>query len=154
MTLVAGIFSRTARLRIPDEACNTLSRVISRMPDERVAVFRDDRVCIVKVDVKAFGEAAWFAGTDGSVTGVTGEPLIGPDPGVRNRAREAEILHQSLGKARWHELAMTRGVFSAASYHPEPARLAIATDRLGLRPMYVWIGNEFVAFSGQLRVLE
>ena len=154
MTLVAGIFCRTTRPQILEGACHTLLSSISRMPDERVTVFRDDRVCIAKVDIGAFGELAWFQGSDGSVTGVTGEPLYGTDAGIGNRARDTEILHQGLGDAAWHELAVTRGAFTAVSYHLRPVRIAIATDRLGLRPMYVWVGDEFVVFTSQLRVLE
>ncbi|MBC7790326.1 MAG: hypothetical protein H7Z74_10305 [Anaerolineae bacterium] len=154
MTLVAGIFSRSARLEIPDETCNTLSRVISRDLNDSPSVFRDKRLFVVKADIGAFGEPAWVTGPDGSVTAVTGEPLLESVSGAHNRALETALLHQSHSESRWNALASARGVFTAMSYYPSPARIAIATDRLGLRPMFVWLGDEHIAFASQLRILE
>ncbi|MBA3557831.1 MAG: hypothetical protein H0W30_04445 [Gemmatimonadaceae bacterium] len=153
MTLIAGLFSRHADTPIPDSACNELAREISRHSQDRVEMFRDRRACIAKVDVGAFGEPAWLSNA-GSVTAVAGCPLIGGTDARQARSKDTAAVHECASKGEWGLLAQTRGVFSAAHYSPGPARLILATDRLGVRPVFVWVGDQLVAFASQLRLLE
>ena len=154
MTLIAGLFSRHAHTPIPDAACNELTREISRYAQDRVEIFRDPRVCIVKVDIGAFGEPAWLS-TEGSVTAVAGCPLIGGATGAANvRSLDTATVHSCARDGKWELLAQARGVFSAAHYSAAPTRLVLVSDRLGVRPMFMWVGDNLVAFASQLRVLE
>ncbi len=154
MTLIAGLFSRHAHTPIPDAVCNELAGEISRHSQDRVEIFRDPRACIAKVDIGAFGEPAWLS-IDGSVTAVAGCPLIdGATDAEHVRGPDTEAVHRCAREGNWELLAQTRGVFSAAHYSPAPARLILATDRLGVRPVFVWVGDDLVAFASQLRVLE
>src|SRR5436189_143421 len=51
-------------------------------------------------------------------------------------------------------LAGARGAFCAVHYHPDAGRLTLVTDKLGVRPLYYWIGDDHVIFATALRVLE
>src|SRR2546426_839289 len=50
--------------------------------------------------------------------------------------------------------AGARVVFCAVHYHPDASRLTLITDKLGVRPLYYWIGDDHVIFATALRVLE
>jgi hypothetical protein len=51
-------------------------------------------------------------------------------------------------------LTETRGVFSVAHYDRAARRLVIATDKLGIRPLYVWTDGDTVVYSSTMRLLE
>jgi asparagine synthetase B (glutamine-hydrolysing) len=156
MTLLAGILSRRPHAQVHDEACKALKRLISRRSDDHISIFRDPRVCLVKLDVGAYGQPAYRVDPSGTVTMLAGEPLLRRDVGQEEgggRARDLAILHQSWDKGDWTALRETQGVFCAVHYHPDTATLTLFMDKLGLRPLYYWMGDTYFVFAGALRVL-
>jgi asparagine synthase (glutamine-hydrolysing) len=156
MSLIAGIFRRNPETPISESACEALKAAVSRYPKEHIEVFKDSRAFLVKFDIGAFGEPAFRIDPTGSVTMMAGEPLLRGNHGTypAGRARELEILHHEWDKENWKVLDQAQGTFCAAHYRPDTATLSLVADKLGVRPLYYWVGESYVVFAGALRVLE
>ena len=153
MTLLAGAFSRRGPLKHPDALLAALSGLISRDASDRVDVVRDEHALLLKVDTGAFGVPARL--DDGTVaTFVAGEPIISANSERRNRSDDVVVLHAGLRAGKHDVLARARGVFAVAQYDRRAKTMLLATDRLGVRPLYLWADGETVVFSSTIRVLE
>lgn len=154
MTLLAGAYARGGPLQDPDALLSALSGLMSRDARDVVDVVRDDRALLLKVDTGAFQVPARI--DDGSVaTFVAGEPIIAPASGERrHRGDDVARLHDELGVGRHEVLARARGTFSVARYDRRTQSIVIATDKLGVRPMYLWTTPDLVVFSSSLRLIE
>ncbi len=154
MTLLAGAFRRRGALERSDDLLAAMTRHMSRTASDRLEIVRDENALLVKVDVGAFQERGQT--DDGTaVTFVAGEPIVTTlDPGSRSRATDTTALHHTLRGREYGRLADTRGVFSVAHYDRGSRRLVIATDKLGIRPLYVWTDGDTVVFSSTIRLLE
>lgn len=157
MTILAGILSRREGLAVPDAACADLRRAITRHPSDEIEEFRDGASCLLKVDVGAYGERASLGDEAGRVSLLAGEPLLSAgDGGVgwRTRTEDLARLHAAWAEGRWDELRAADGTFCAAHYDPRARRLSLVADKLSLRPLYYWVGEEFAVFASALRILE
>jgi asparagine synthase (glutamine-hydrolysing) len=155
MTLIAGIFSRNDR-PLTDSACASLRQTISRNPTDEVEIFRDHRSCFAKVDIGAFGEPGSFRDANGALSLLAGEPLLGnPDTSTgSNRLQDLTAIHEQALKHNWNVLRETDGTFCLVHYQPQTGTLSLATDKLGIRPLYFWLDDDLVVFASALRVLE
>lgn len=156
MTLIAGMISRNPR-RPPDPAgCASLRSTISRFPGDKIEAFADDRCFLVKVDTGAFGDSGTLVSPDlGLTTLLAGEPLLDPPRAERGRTADLQRIHEAFRAEEGSEVLRTsRGVFSVAHYDARAGTLVVATDKLGVRPIYYSIGPEFVVFASALRMIE
>lgn len=153
MSFFAGIYSLIDGVSPPDAACAELRNAISRDADEVIVEFSSEWCYFAKVDIGAFGSKGHLDDGAGNFSMLTGEPLI---PGTQRSGRESDLsaIRESLVSAQPELLARSRGVFSAADYRANGATLTLMTDRLGIRPVYYWVGDEFLIFSSTLRVIE
>ena len=156
MTVLAGAFSRLDDATLPDALCAELLRAISRHPGDRPATYRDQRCLLAKIDVGAYGEPAFREEAPGSVCLLAGEPLLTLNQRQtgRSRSHDLEILHRELRRGHWNVLAAAHGVFSLAHYERTTGQLTLSTDKLGIRPLYYWVGERYVVFASALRILE
>ena len=156
MTLIAGIFSRNPENAVPDSACEALRGAISRHPGDEVKIFRDARCFLAKVDVGAYGEPAFRVSPQGTVSMLAGEPLVRLEvPNAwRTRTEDLEALHDSWDKGDWNLLRRVNGAFCAVYYKPGAGTLSLIADKLCIRPVYYWVGDEYVIFASALRILE
>jgi len=156
MTILAGAFSLQSNTRLPRALCSALLANLSRDPSDPVAIFRDYRCLLAKVDIGAYEAPAFRRDPKGSVAMLAGEPLLRSGDGVStgSRNRDLEILHQEWDRAAWSRLGASRGVFSGSHYAAAPGQLSLVTDKLGVRPLYYWVGPEYVVFASALRILE
>lgn len=156
MTLLAGVFSRRPDRPIDDALCVPLRAALSRHPGEAVATFRDARCFLAKVDVGAYRAPAFLIDGASAVSMLCGEPLLtlGSDAVSRTRDRDLAVLHREWRSGHWGALTAAQGVFSAAHYAADAGTLTLATDKLGIRPLYYWLGPEYVIFASALRLLE
>jgi hypothetical protein len=154
VTLLAGAYGRGGPLKDPDALLSALSGLLSRDARDRVDVVRDDRALLLKVDTGAFQVPGRL--DDGTVaTFVAGEPIIAPASGARaHRGDDVSALHRELRAGRYDILQRARGVFAVAQYDRGTQTLVIATDKLGVRPLYVWTTPDLVVFSSSLRLIE
>ncbi|HVT40006.1 MAG TPA: asparagine synthase-related protein, partial [Gemmatimonadaceae bacterium] len=154
MTLLAGAFSRRGPLRRSDELLAAITRHMSRNPSDRPEIVRDENALLLKIDIGAF-KARGQIDEDGVATFVAGEPIVTTlDPSSRTRATDTAALHRVLLSRQFSRLADTRGVFSVAQYDRNNRRLVIATDKLGIRPVFIWTDGDTVVFSSTIRLLE
>lgn len=159
MTLIAGFFSRGPEHRVPNSVRETLRRIVSRNAGDEVRVFEDQRSFFVKVDIGAYGEDAFYEGADNNLSLLAGEPLLALEDDEdgeawQSRTRDLERLHDSWSNGDESLIRRARGVFCAAHYKRDDGTLTLVTDKLGIRPMYYWVGEPYVAFATALRVLE
>lgn len=152
MSLFAGIYSLRPGVEPDPDAVEAISRLISRRGDE-IETYRDGRFFIAKLDFGAFGDRAFLA--DRTVTAVTGEPLFHTDASPANgRGEDVQQIADRLNAADLSVLRRCQGSFSLCHYDPAGQALILATDRVGVRPVYLNIGDSAVFFSSNLRVLE
>ncbi len=156
MTLIAGIVSRRPGVPVPATACESLRRSISRDPRDEARVFADERSYFVKVDIANYGEPADIAGEDGTLTLVTGEPLLILDGESKpsGRKRDAALIHDAFLNNDPGILRSANGAFAAIHYKPSTGSLTLIADKLAIRPLYYWIDDDIVVVASSLRVLE
>jgi len=154
MSLVAGIFNRHNR-PVPDSTCLSLARLISRNPTDEVTWFGGANAYFVKIDIGAFAESGSFADESGALSLLTGEPLLRDVPARdSNRQQELRILHDKCRQGTWDVFKRADGTFCFVHYQPQTGALTLVTDKLGVRPLYLWMDDEWVVFASTLRVIE
>jgi len=153
MSIIAGIYVRDKKREIPQNVCGELKKLISRRADENIFVFGDSRAFFVKADVGAFGEAGHYADAENSISLLAGAPLLS-NAENGDRERDLRQIHESLANKNTEILTGAQGVFCLANYRSENQSLILVADRLGVRPLYYWISENYVIFSTALRVLE
>lgn len=155
MTLVAGIW-HPGRVALPGDLTGALTRALSRSAEDTPVTFEAEGVHLAKVDIGAFGDPAMHRDGAGAVTMVTGEPLLDAGDGSawRSRAVDTRLLHDALRRGDDRVLARTRGQFTLVHYAPAEHRLLLATDQLGVRPLYYTASGDSIVFASALRILE
>jgi len=147
MGIFAGILSRNEAP--PDvQATVELLAALGRSGDEP-HVFRDRRLVLARIEPSAI-DAPELHETASGVTASAGLPLLG-NASLRD---DLDALAPQLAKGRLEGLARCRGQFALAHWAPAQERLVLATDFVGLRPVYVLASPETVVFSTALRVIE
>ena len=155
MTIFAGIVTRRDGMTISDAECLALRNAISRYPGDTPQVHRDRRTFFAKVDIGALDGPAWSVRPDGTFAMLAGRPLLALDRETpRRRAEDLAELHAAWSLGDDTAAARARGTFAAAHYDPATHRLTLATDKLGVRPIYYWIDADRVVFATALRILE
>jgi asparagine synthase (glutamine-hydrolysing) len=154
MTLLAGIFNRSPTQPVSRERVQMLRRGISRHPTDTVLVSGDESAVVIKVDVGAFGVPGMLQ-DDEATTMVAGEPIVAAGSAeTRSRAADVACLHEAMKLKQYARLRDARGTFSCAHFARDDRRLVLATDKLGIRPIYWWADAESLVFSSTLRLLE
>ena len=150
MSIFAGVFARRPHPQLPTGALDELRRAISRRHGETVSMHSTDRVALVEVEVAKLDASYRRIEQAGAVTVIAGQPLLEPGP-----MSDTERLHTILAARDWTALRGARGTYCAAHIEEgPPASLTLVADRLGVRPLYYWVGDEVVVFATALRILE
>jgi hypothetical protein len=149
MTLLAGAFALVAGDTIDDAWVDALRQNLSRHPQDEVVVERAADAVLMAVDIGVLGGSGVVR--DGGVTVMAGEPLMRDAAGTRFDALKR--LHA--GFPRNEDMLRTAdGQYALAHYDGDRRELVLITDRLGIRPLYVWADERRVVFASALRVLE
>lgn len=156
MTFFAGAFSLDPQRALPDDLCASLRKHVSRNDGDQPSEISDGRFFLSKVDVGAFGAEALLRDNAGNVTAVAGEPLIdsGDGDNAWNRTKDVAALHPLLNAGSTEGLRRCSGTFCGVHYDAANGKLMLFVDKIGVRPLYVWVGPQYVVFSTALRVLE
>lgn len=155
MTLIAGMLSRRDR-PLNESACASLAKSISRESADEVKVIRDHRSFLAKVDIGAVGDPGWFEDSTGAISLLAGEPLLANHDSAchSSRLQDLTTIHEQVLENNWDVLTSANGTFSIVHYQPATATLALAADKLGVRPIYYWYDDGLVVFASALRILE
>ena len=156
MTIFAGIVARRPSATFPPSAGKTLRQLVSRFPGEIVQEFVDDRSHLVKVDLNVYPSKGVIRDAHGRVSMVAGEPLLMGLDGRCADLREQDLsaLHGAWRHEDWTLLSRCAGTFCAVHYDPVSCSLSLMADKMGVRPLYYWVGPDFVVFATALRILE
>lgn len=152
MSLFAGVYSRHDDLRPDENVTRIIEDQISRNHDS-VWTFRDDRLFIAKIDIGAFNDSGVLIDAD-SVAALAGDPICGAD-NAHGAARSRDLARLS---SSVHDrpliLRDCQGTYSLCSYRRPTGELLIATDKVGVRPVFYCVTETSVLFSSSLRLLR
>lgn len=151
MSIFAGIVTRRSGSPVTDAEVEALRGCLVRgAPAPSWVESRTDGAFLVKASFGAFEDAGLVEG-DATVSMVAGAPFLGE--GRAGRATDLDRLHAA-GADATTDLRDARGVFAFCHLDRARGELLLATDRQGVRPVYVWHDAERVVFATALRVLE
>ena len=155
MTILAGVFSRSRSVQIPDSICKSLQENISRNPSDRPIVFSDRQAFFVKVDIGAFDRPAHRISPHGSYAMLAGEPLLTSQPETcLGRDAHLASMQTDWDDNDFKSLRSASGTFCAAYFDPRTGTGHLIADRLGLRTLYYCVADDFIFFATALRILE
>ena len=161
MTLFAGVFNMGAQRDMPADLVTDLTRHLCRsglsggagQPLGERQTHSAAGFFITHWDSGSFGELAWCEAPGGSVSTLVGDPLLTKNDVRLSRAKQLAQLAPGPLLAR-AQLAHCRGTFACAHFDAPSHTLQLATDALGLRPVYYVVQDDWLIFSTTLRVLE
>ncbi len=156
MTIIAGAFSMNDRAPLPQALKDALHRNVSRNADDRRFEVDAKGFYLVKIDIGSFGEPALLKDDRGNVTSVAGEPLVRHGDGIVNwhRGKDVHCLHDALAHGDPTVLRQCRGNYCGVHYNAALHRLMLFVDPSGVRPLYLWIGQDHAVFASALRIFE
>ena len=155
MTIFAGAFSFDPNTPLPYALRTALRQHVTRSADA-VAEVDQPGVFLAKVDIGAFGPGGLHTDEAGNTTAIAGEPLLSDGEGdlAWNRENDMETLHPLLAQGSHDGLRRARGTFCGVHYNAARRECSIFVDKVGVRPLYMWVGPTFAVFASALRVLE
>ena len=162
MTLFAGVFNVGAPREVPLGLMEDLTRHLCRAPLCDAAglalgsrqTHHSAGFYMTHWDSGAFGEAAWREAPDGSVSTLVGDPLLTEHNTRLSRSQQLDQLAPLGQQLEVAQLARCRGTFAYLHFDAPSHRLQLATDALGLRPVYYVLQDDWLFFASALRVLE
>ena len=157
MSTMTGILSRTSTHRVPEDLFRELCNSLNKHGKGKLIEHRSDQFCVAKIDLGIFPSPGFHVDpTTGMVSAIVGEPYLvtTKETEISNREKDLICLHEAFKIEQWDILRNACGIFSIAHYNPTTNVFTLATDKLGIRPVYVWYNEKFLVFSTLLRVLE
>ena len=156
MTIFCGAISLRPNKSLPEALLVDMRTHVSRFPGDVPVESAAPGFFVSHVDIGAFDAPGFARGADGSVTVIAGEPLMadGEDELTWNRGHDLALLHGILGDAAGAGLARCRGTFCGLHFNAAVGALQLFVDKMGVRPLYLWVGPEFAVFASALRILE
>ena len=155
MTVLAGALALKPGSLLSSIA-DEIRQSISRHPGEKITEFHDEHSYLAKIDVGAYGVPAYISDDSGNVSLLAGEPLLRmEDENVAaDRSADLAILHAQWSQSDWSGLRNCTGTFAAVHYNATAKKIWLVSDKVGVRPIYYWVGQEVVIFATALRILE
>jgi asparagine synthase (glutamine-hydrolysing) len=156
VSLFAGVYAHRPgphASTLVSEVGDALALNLSRWPDDRPRVYRHEFAYIAAVDIGATEQPTFRSDPNGTITVAGGQPIWDCISAPRGSS-ELDTMHEAFLQDDWDILEQTNGVFNAVHFHPARRTLTLVTDKLGIRPLYVWEGEDIVVFATALRILE
>ncbi len=150
MTIFAGVISVGSATHIPPGIIDQLVTTISRNTADRVERFEGLGYAIAKVDLGIFETPGSFVDSGRSLSLIAGNPII---EGFDSRNKALRSMHEHWGRGDVSALRATRGSFACVHFDPDSRRLWLATDKIGVRPVYLAKQGNLLFFSTALRIL-
>ncbi len=153
MSLSCGILSLRADRGVPAAWRDSLRRNLSRNDHGATTEYAADGAYLAKLDLGAFDAGGWDASGEACVALCGDSLLAGRSSGAERDAdvaRFAALGRDELSPA----LRAARGNFNLVVFRPATCELILATDRLGVRPLYVLEIDGLLVFAGALRLIE
>ena len=158
MTGFCGAFVRNtdparAALRVQRMA-HTGSKALSRNPNEMIYRFSDERIFIAYFDNGAYEPNRAIHSDELMVACVSGDPLIVEENEIQNEPATSTSRVISAIANPPGLLKYAAGSFAAVGWHTKDTTLTLCADKLGLRPIYVYLDPETCVFATNIRTLR
>jgi hypothetical protein len=147
------MFSLAADGHLPPDWRDALRQQLSRNGHGTIAEHDAPGVYLAKLDLGAFDTPAWQVGKD-AVVAMCGDSLLPQRVPGGDRNADVDTLSSSTFDALPGLLRHSRGTFALAAIRTREPELVLATDRLGVRPIYVLKTGTLVVFAAALRIIE
>lgn len=156
MSLFAGVYCRKKGARVPEALRERVWAGISRDARDVPREYSAEGFYLAKVDIGVIGAPAFLERADGSASALAGEPLLAlPDARTaRTRTADLELLHEEWQRGSDTLATTARGAYCAVHYRPDAHLLTLVVDKLAIRPIYIFAGDDYVIFATALRMLE
>ena len=131
--------------------------ILSRNPEDVIQVYSSGRFHLAAFDNGAYERGREFIRPHNrrTVCWVSGDPLVVAKDGVSNDpTQSAHLVAKALLEKDHDTLAQTAGMFAAVAWDESSSTLRISTDKLALRPVYIYIDRRFAIFATNLRTLR
>jgi len=153
MSVFAGVYARLDDTSVLQSASRDIRSILGSGAGGQLHEYRDASFYLAKLDLGAFPDSGWYAGS-GEVIAAAGNPFFAGHARSLPRADALRgFAHEEGGKGE-ALLRGSRGSFSFCRYEPGPKQLTLGTDRLGVRPIYVYASPGIVVFATALHILE
>lgn len=155
MTIFCGAYTLDPTSTLPEALLADLRTHLSRSSTDTPLEFRSGRAYVASVDIGAF-EGKGSLASGGGFSIVAGEPLLTNGDGQpRQRDEDLARISASLRSTTpYAALRQASGTFCGVDYDAATHTMTVFADKCGVRPVYIWIGPEFVVFASALRILE
>lgn len=148
MAYVVGAYARSVAAQLRHEDLAELRKALQCGPTDSAGFAVTPRLQLAWISLEGSVGAAEQRG-DGSLSLLWGSVYREGHDGASNR----RLLHDESGRAE-PALGDTSGAFGFARYDCEADSLYLLTDKLGIRPLYVYCTADRAWFSNSLRVME
>jgi hypothetical protein len=154
MSLFCGILALDDSAIIPTGWRELLRATLSRPGDGTIDEYLNRSLYLAKLDFGGFDAPAWLGDPSHGVTALCGDSIIAGRQPHMTRAHDVRALDATSPADLPQALRSCRGNFCLAHYSSKERQLTLATDKLGVRPIY-WLSNgRYLVFAGALRLLE
>lgn len=155
MTIFAGAVAMRSDGLVSETTVADIRALLSRSPGGAISEFATSRAYLVKLDIGVYEDPAVVNTRRVGVTFLAGHPYLrAADGGWDSVDRGAGLIHDHLLRGDPTCLEQARGVFALAHYDQMAHRLTLATDKMGVRPVYFGVYGDVLLFSTALRVIE
>lgn len=154
MSLFAGIYSINKHSPVDNKTANIVKKTIFSSGND-LEIFADSHFFLVKFDFGAFKESGYFVDKNAGVAAIAGEPFLDIE-NSQSYSRFSDLcnISEHLNKNDTTILSHCNGTYSICCYNHSKHSLILSTDMVGVRPLYYYRDNDFLYFSGCLRILE
>ncbi len=155
MSAFAGVFTRRPAEDPTYKAhCRVLEAALtSTAPEARFERAARQNCSVWKFDSGAFAEPAFLHDDANTISALAGHPYIETLTGS-SRSEHLRFLATAARCGRHMDFAKARGSFSLVYADAQARRLVLATDALGVRPVYFIDDGHDVIFSSTLNLLR
>ena len=155
MALFAGAYSIGGKKPLDSNLTDLLRKNIA-ISEGNLETFSGTHFLLTKYDFGAFGESGYLTDNKkGMTAAIAGEPiLIFEDKESYSRLTDLRTISKHLSQGNIDVLRSCHGTYSVCYYNSSKHALILATDKIGARPVYYYINNDFLYFASCLKILE
>ncbi len=129
--------------------------IITRNPSHLVQEYKDSNFFLLAFDNGAWSNGIIHETTKKNIGWVSGNPLVSDEYGSTLPIENGCVkIINALENDECSSLIATNGSFAAVVWNPIQNNLKLSADKLGLRPVYIYLSEDVCYFATSIRVLR
>lgn len=145
-----GLFGCAKNTGKKEEVVLGLQKISYRGNDILEPVFCDDRIINGQVNLNIKGTCSYYCDPSGLYCWIEGFCLNLEE--FKENSSLAQVLSMAYIKGELEKkLKEVNGTFSAVIYDNRNFKLLLITDRYGMKPLYLWKENNYLAWASELK---